>query len=144
MGSTSFLSNKTFYTLMIPLASMVFCCIPPIVVQQLPVYANAQYKIPSYSRLTLGMMRKWLPNYASTRSFPQDEIPLLFRHEKYPDEGPHKMLFHDYKYLRMAEILQKKQDSGDIPFFGYIYIFENKDSQELPTVSCKSTPKVKI
>ena len=124
----SLVSDKAFFTVLIPVASFFFCSIPPIVVQRVPGYENLPTQLPEL-KLSLS---SWLPSTQSAH-LPQ-EIPLLFRQEQYPDSNQADLELHEYKYLQMAEKMQNMQDSGEIPFFGYIYIYDNKESRELPKV----------
>ena len=132
--SAMYLSDKIFLTLLVPVAVTLFCSVPPLVIQELPGYVpSIKYPKNLFVLPDIRSLLKW-NQYAKPL---EDEIPLVFVHEKYPQSGNKKFSLHEYKYLKMAEKMAEAKTQNEDPqpsHIGYVYIYDSIKSKELPTV----------
>ncbi|KAG9399659.1 hypothetical protein AC1031_011473 [Aphanomyces cochlioides] len=127
------ISDKAFYSFLIPVAIALFFSAPAMVLRVYsgPLQETAQ-ATPDFLRQKFNVWWKkqsW-PKVFAPQPSGDGEIPLVFLHEKYPHNGQKTLRLHDKKYLKMAEMMQQNKHPSEL---GYVYIFDTKDARELPT-----------
>ncbi|KAF0690507.1 Aste57867_18097 [Aphanomyces stellatus] len=126
------ITDKAFYTLLIPTACVLFLSAPAMVLRAYsdPLQETAQ-AAPQYwqRKINVWWKKQAWPTFPVLQQGKDVEIPLVFLHEKYPNNGHKTLRLHDKKYLKMAEMMQKNNHPSEL---GYVYIFDAKDAKELP------------
>ena len=133
--SRTFVSDKTFFTVLISLFALLFALIPPMVITTLPEAIGLDIIIPDMSEWRLMQMYEmYLQSETTKHNVEIDELPLFFAHQELPAGSISEIDLHDLKYLQLAERLELLQKEGKEIYIGYINIYDTKEAKGMPTV----------